>query len=128
MIPGRTLLAIGSRGELVRSIQRELTRIGCSLPDDGIYGDATCQAVKSFQSANSLPVTGVLEEATWGALMRRPVPSVGERSLYLTAEFEGHGFDLAVGDFDGALLTWGIVGFTMKSGEVQKIVCAINDA
>jgi Putative peptidoglycan binding domain len=128
VIPGRTLLAIGARGELVRSIQRELTRTGCSLPDDGIYGDATCHAVKSFQSANSLPVTGVLEEATWTALIRRPVPPVGERSLYLTAAFEGHGFDLAVGNFDGALLTWGIVGFTMKSGEVQKIVCAINDA
>lgn len=128
MMPSRALLARGAKGELVRSIQCELTHNGCSLPEDGIYGDATCQAVKWFQSASSLPVTGVIEEATWSALMRRPVPSVGERSLYLTAAFEGHGFELAVGDFDGALLTWGIVGFTIKSGEVQRIVLAINDA
>jgi hypothetical protein len=60
--------------------------------------------------------------------MQRPVPAVGERSLQLTAAFEGHGFGLAVGNFDGALLTWGIVGFTVASGEVKSIVDAVNRA
>jgi hypothetical protein len=57
-----------------------------------------------------------------------PIPSVTERSLQLTAAFEGHGFGLAVGNFDGALLTWGIIGFTITSGEVQEIVLEVNQS
>jgi hypothetical protein len=32
-----------------------------------------------------------------------------------------------MGDFDGAWLTWGIIGFTMKFGRVQEIVLKCND-
>jgi len=35
---------------------------------------------------------------------------------------------LAVGNFDGALLTWGIIGFTMTSGEQKKILLAVNQS
>ena len=35
---------------------------------------------------------------------------------------EGHGFTMVAGDFDGAGLTWGIIGFTLKHGEIQRIV------
>jgi len=69
-----------------------------------------------------------VDDATWQLLLQEPVPAVSERSLQLTAAFEGHGFELAVGNFDGALLTWGIIGFTLSAGEVQSIVLAINDA
>ena len=124
----RTLLAPGAIGELVKSIQRALIDNGCALQPDGVYGEATCEAVKSFQSRNSLTLSGTVEEATWSALIHQPAPSAAGRCLYLTAAFEGHGFELAVGNFDGAILTWGIVGFTIKSGEVQKIVRAINSA
>jgi hypothetical protein len=50
------------------------------------------------------------------------VPALDERALALTATFEGHGFELAQGNFDGAGITWGIIGFTLKHGEVGKIV------
>ncbi len=121
------LLGLGAMGELVKALQRALIQHGCALQPDGVYGDATCEGVKTFQSRNSLAVSGIVEEDTWTALMQRPIPSAAERCLHLTAAFEGHGFDVAVGNFDGAMLTWGIVGFTMKSGHVQKIVRAINN-
>jgi hypothetical protein len=60
--------------------------------------------------------------------MQSQVPSVSQRALQLTAAFEGHGFELAVGNFDGALLTWGIIGFTLTAGEIQQIANAINTA
>ena len=123
----RILLGANAFGELVKAIQRALIQNGCALHADGVYGEATCGAVKAFQSRNSLTLSGTIEESTWTALMRCPFPSAAERCLYLTAAFEGHGFELAMGDFDGAMLTWGIVGFTMKSGHVQKIVQAINN-
>jgi putative peptidoglycan binding protein len=123
----RILLAPGTLGELVKCIQRALVQNGCALHADGVYGEGTCEALRSFQSKNSLTVSGTVEEATWTALMRRPVPPVAERCLYLTSALEGHGFELAVGNFDGAMLTWGIVGFTMRSGHVQKIVQAIDN-
>ena len=35
---------------------------------DGIYGPATRQAVRSFQTAQEIPVTGTVDTATWNAL------------------------------------------------------------
>src|SRR5215472_6676505 len=110
----RPLFAVGAIGDLVREIQQALITAGCKLKSaDRIYGNDTFNAVEEFQTKNSLEATGIVDQATWQALMHRPVPPVGERSLQLTAAFEGHGYELAVGNFDGALLTWGIIGFTM---------------
>jgi hypothetical protein len=33
-----------------------------------------------------------------------------------------HNYGLIVGKFDGAGLTWGIIGFTLKHGELSEIV------
>jgi len=44
------------------------------------------------------------------------------RCLDLTAQFEGHGFGEVAGDFDGAGLTWGIIGFTLKSGSLVEVL------
>jgi Putative peptidoglycan binding domain/Glycosyl hydrolase family 46 len=126
-MPARTLLGLGAIGEIVKQAQRTLSSQGFGpAKADGVFGDATSTAVRQFQTAKSLPVTGLVDETTWQPLTNRPVPPAGERSLQLTAAFEGHGFELAVGNFDGAYLTWGIIGFTMKSGAVQSIVSAVN--
>lgn len=50
------------------------------------------------------------------------ISSIHNRALQLTAEFEGHGFEKAAGNFDGAGITWGIIGFTLLHGEIQKII------
>jgi hypothetical protein len=123
----RTLLGIGAIGEAVKQAQAILMSQGCGpAKADGVFGESTAAAIRQFQTRKSLPVTGVVDDTTWQPLMNRPVPSAGDRSLQLTAAFEGHGFELAVGNFDGALLTWGVIGFTMTSGEVQSIVLAVN--
>src|SRR6476620_49640 len=125
----RTLLANGAVGDLVKEIQSALKNAGFDTQGiDGWYGKDTANAVLAFQQAHSLLATGTIDEATWPVLMHVPVPAVSQRSLQLTAAFEGHGFELVVGNFDGALLTWGIIGFTLASGEIQEIISAINDS
>ena len=64
-------LSIGSRGEKVRQMQSQLVRIARAYPAipviaaDGIYGPRTAEAVEMFQSIFGLPVTGVVDYATW---------------------------------------------------------------
>jgi hypothetical protein len=59
--------------------------------------------------------------------MGTPPPGVRELALQVTAAFEGHGFGLAQGNWDGAGVTWGIIGFTLKHGELAQIVLRIHD-
>jgi peptidoglycan hydrolase-like protein with peptidoglycan-binding domain len=123
----RKLFGIGSHGGIVGDIQRGLVSAGCNPgPIDEIYGQGTVGAVKLVQLNHGLAVTGDVDDVTWGGFMPRPIPTLFERSLELTAAFEGHSYTLAVGDFDGAWLTWGIVGFTMKFGKVQAIIAKTN--
>lgn len=68
--PG-TDLVLGSRGENVRTIQRQINRIARNYPAiptvsvDGIYGPKTKEAVRVFQSVFGLPVTGEVDYRTW---------------------------------------------------------------
>lgn len=123
----RNLFGVGSLGEIIRKIQSALTDAGFDTHGtDGVYGNDTVRAVSTFQSANSLTETGTIDDGTWPILMKSLIPTVFDRCLALTASFENHGFGVAIGNFDGALLTWGIVGFTMASGEVQSIILSVN--
>ena len=58
--------------------------------------------------------------------MRSAVPAVADRCLQLTAAFEGHGFGRAQGNFDGAGITWGIIGFTLQHQGIRKVVRTIQ--
>ena len=68
--PGYTL-EDGSSGEKVRQMQEQLNVIAGAYPAlpkitaDGIYGPATEQAVREFQSVFGLPVTGKVDYPTW---------------------------------------------------------------
>ena len=120
----RLLFARGASGEIVRKIQRALMFAPKDV--DGVYGKDTEKALTRFQTANSLDATGTMDVSTWTKLMLTPVPPVRERSLQLTGAFEGHGFTLAQGNFDGAGITWGIIGFTLIGGELGKFFKEIN--
>lgn len=98
---------------------------------DGDYGGGTERAVTQFQQANSLAATGRVDDNVWSRALHSDIPALFERCLQATARMEGHGFTMVAGDFDGAGLTWGIIGFTLKHGEIQRIVqdvFAINPA
>ena len=64
-------LTIGSSGDKVRQMQTQLNRIARNYPAiptiaaDGIYGPATAEAVGTFQEIFDLPVTGIVDYATW---------------------------------------------------------------
>lgn len=64
-------LGVGSSGQKVYQIQRQLARISRSYPaiptivPDGTYGPKTKEAVEVFQSVFGLPVTGVVDYNTW---------------------------------------------------------------
>ena len=55
----------GTTGWTVSQLQAALDRGGATLAIDGGYGPATVAAVKAWQSAHKLPVTGTADLATW---------------------------------------------------------------
>jgi peptidoglycan hydrolase-like protein with peptidoglycan-binding domain len=123
----RILFAKGASGEIVRKIQRRLKAEGFDPNGiDGRYGDDTRKAVRAFQTSSQLGPSGEVDVTTWQKLMAKPVPGVRDRALQVTAAFEGHDFTLAQGNFDGAGITWGIIGFTLAHGELSKIVLEIQ--
>lgn len=123
----RKFFGVGARGDIVARIQQSLRATGHDPQDiDGVFGEHTLDAVVAFQGERKLDIHGSIDEATWTALALGPIPSVHERSLGVTASFEGHDYSLARGNFDGAWLTWGIIGFTLKYGQVQKILHAVE--
>jgi hypothetical protein len=116
-------LARGSFGDPVALLQGGLTRSGhYTRTIDGDFGGGTATAVRSLQADQRRAVTGRADAATWERATGIPWPGLFERCLQLTARFEGHGYKLIAGNFDGAGLTWGIIGFTLQHGEIQAIV------
>lgn len=64
-------LSVGASGDKVRQVQEQLDTIAgvyTKIPRitaDGVYGENTAEAVRQFQSIFKLPVTGVIDFATW---------------------------------------------------------------
>lgn len=64
-------LTIGSSGPKVRQLQEQINRISQDYPYvpavavDGVYGQATADAVRRFQNVFGLPQTGVTDYPTW---------------------------------------------------------------
>lgn len=66
---GERAARLGDRGADVRWAQR---RLGGELVVDGRFGRLTYAAVRAYQRAHRLPVTGTLDKATWSALKAAP--------------------------------------------------------
>ncbi len=64
-------LTVGSRGQKVLQMQEQLNRIAQAYPalpviaEDGIFGPATENSVRIFQSIFGLPSTGIVDYPTW---------------------------------------------------------------
>lgn len=99
-------------------LQRALAAKGAAIDIDGVYGG---------QTERALAPSGVCDFDRWTAVTEKPVPPPTRRAIQLTAAFEAHGFTKVAGNFDGAGLTWGLIGFTLKFGMVQAILKEIHD-
>jgi Putative peptidoglycan binding domain len=117
------------QGELVRKFQLPL-KAGGFLSDkaDGVFGSRTELALQAFQQQKQLPMTGKVDDQTWQALMSSSAPDLKQPCLQITADFERTGFTKAVGNFDGAGITCGIIGFTLSNGELGSLLKEINAA
>ena len=62
-------LGIGNRGADVRRLQEWLNIRGFGLVVDSDFGPVTAQAVGRFQASARLPMSGRLDEATFGSLV-----------------------------------------------------------
>jgi hypothetical protein len=114
-------------GSVISDIQSSLNAVTASdIKVDGAFGGQTEQAVTGFQTARGLPVTGTVSDTTWAALMHSSEPAIFERCLQVVASFEGTHFTLIEGNFDGAGLTWGIIGFTLSNGELSSVLGEIQ--
>ena len=64
-------LTVGSSGDKVRQMQQQLNRIAQNYPAiptiaaDGVFGQRTAEAVRSFQQIFGLPVSGIVDYPTW---------------------------------------------------------------
>ena len=78
----------GSRGEMVRQIQKAL-----NLLADGIYGEVTTEAVRAFQSENGLKADGIVGPATLAKLIpvrwKRSKRRITEIIVHCSATPEG---------------------------------------
>ena len=80
--PAQPTVKLGDSGESVQQAQRALRRTpNTSVVVDGQFGPQTEAATKEFQQQAGLPVTGIVDEATWKALpVGYPMPILKEGS------------------------------------------------
>ena len=117
------------RGSLISQIQTALDAVpnGPQIRVDGAFGSNTATAVSAFQASNHLQPTGAVTDQVWQMLTNSGAPSMFERCLQVTASYEGTGYTHVVGNFDGAGITWGIIGFTLLAGgELGVVIKKIN--
>lgn len=94
----------GEHNHRVETIQLLLKSHGYGLAADGIWGQNTEKAVKSFQSKSGLTSDGIVGKNTWGKLIFKL--SAGNKSnatKALQSELRVHGYDLKeTGSYDAA--------------------------
>jgi hypothetical protein len=114
------------RGGLIKDLQIKLAAAGSSPGMlDGIYGGDTEQAIRAWEAGQGRPPAGKVTDDAWRGLFGA-LPPIFDRCLQLTAAFEGHGYELVAGNFDDAWITWGIIGFTLKHGELGRMLTQIR--
>ncbi len=93
---------VETSGEIATTIQYLLRYHGAAdLEVDGYFGPVTEQAVKDFQTNNSLPADGVVGQRTWAALfVNVQQGDQGDAVLAVQSQLAARGYEIAVdGDF-----------------------------
>lgn len=92
-------LRLGHSGGHVYGVQARLVAHGISVATDGIFGPQTESAVASFRQSHGLGRAGVVDSATWRALLSGPsLPTLrsgskGPYVYFLQARLKDFGFD-----------------------------------
>ena len=121
--PERPSVAARVYGHVVRRLQARLTDLGFDTQGvDMVFGDDTAEALAAWHAAVGGRDTGALTFAEWDLLGAGARPDLFDLCAQVAAAFEGHGFGKAVGDFDGAVFTWGYHGYTVKFGHAQAVL------
>ncbi len=116
------------RGGHVMELQIGLEQVGFGCGGiDGVFGGQTERAVKRWQLSQNTAADGQVDDLTWFGITRSDPPSLFRRCLALTAAFEGHGYLRVAGNWDNAYLTWGIIGFTLRHGNLGKVLHRADD-
>lgn len=111
-VPFSTQLREGSQGIGVKTVQYYLNILAyfnsalTAPPLDSVYGPSTTNAVRVFQQYYGLPVTGVVNAATWNVLNR----IYSETVEFLPAGYSGDFAKL----YPGYLLTEGMSGENVR--------------
>lgn len=96
-------ITTGSKGEDVRTVQHLLAVHGHPVTVDGVYGPATANAVKAFQTSQGLTADGTVGDRTWEKLIVVVGPGASGSSVRaLQGQLASQGWRLAV---DGVLGT-----------------------
>ena len=126
----------GMSGDAVKRIEEFLA--GAKLyggPIDSSFGGGVESAVKIYQKRQQLPVTGLVDAATWAKmfpgepapvsdLAGRPLP---DRCVALTGSFETGKYSPdcfwgVAGDFDGMGLSFGALQWNIGEGTLQPLL------
>ncbi len=126
--PG-TPLKVGSTGNAVTIIQRQLSRITQDFPGfgsvsvDGVFGESTESVVKAFQRQFSLTADGIIGRSTWYAISYIYV-SIKDLAE-LTSEGEKPTGLPPLGEYGGTVLREGSSG--SKVAEMQFYITKISE-
>jgi hypothetical protein len=74
--PVAPTLTKGAKGDRVVWAQQHLLAAGQSVKVNGVFDTRTKRAVRAFQQASALPVTGALDPPTWQSLLANPPAKV----------------------------------------------------
>jgi hypothetical protein len=115
-------------GHLVRGLQTALNNSGFDTQGvDMILGGDTAKALLAWR-ANSGKSTldAIITKDEFAQLTGQHNVDLFDLCAQATASFEGHGFGKIVGDFDGAVMTWGYHGYTLKYDHLQAVLRRIE--
>jgi peptidoglycan hydrolase-like protein with peptidoglycan-binding domain len=113
-------------GPLVMALQLALAKSGQAVDPDGDFGKLTTTALERWQAANGITQADSIDTNQWQILTGLKTPSIFDLCINLTSDFEGTSFDRVVGNFDGAGITFGLIGFTLVNGELKALLTAIE--
>ncbi|MGI9181000.1 MAG: peptidoglycan-binding domain-containing protein [Longimicrobiaceae bacterium] len=125
----------GSRGLDVTRLEIRLKELGLyNGALDDVFGPGLESAVRAFQQRRGLPVTGIVDDTTSGALYAEPSAMLAAvrkkpaayRSLTLTAGFETSTdapdcFCGVAGNFDGQGISFGVLQWNLGQGTLQPM-------